>query len=310
MQIERIGTLQTDLGECPLWDAAAGMLWMLDCRHGHLLTVDPASGEHVHRALPAPVGSVAFNGPDSLVVALRNDVAIYTPSRGTLRRVASIDDRHDNLRLNDGAAMPDGSFVVGTMHVFRDPGEAPLGGLYRLAPDGKFSRLDQGLGVVNGPVAHPWKAECYVCDSEARMIYRYRMSAEGAWLAREPFVDTAPYQSAPDGCCFDDAGGLWTALVRAGAIARFDAEGRLTHHIALPVAHPASLCFGGPELDDLFVTTIRSSGRLAADGPLDGALLRIRGTGWRGAPRPHCRIELPANQAPTEGFTVAAPDFP
>jgi sugar lactone lactonase YvrE len=291
MQIERLGTLQTDLGECPVWDTDSQTLWMLDCRKGRLYTVDPQTGRDRFCELPAPLGSFALNGKDSLVVALKEDVAIYTPSTGKLRRVASIDDRHPNLRLNDGAAMPDGSFVVGTMHILRNPGEVPLGGLYRLDPAGGFTRLDRGLGVVNGPVPHPSRPEFYVCDSAARSIYRYRIDSAGAWSGREPFVDTEPYGSAPDGCCFDSEGGLWTALVYVGAIARFDAEGRLTHRIDLPVAHPASLCFGGPTLDDIYVTTIRDSGRLSAQGPLDGALLRVRGAGLRGAARTHCRVQ-------------------
>ena len=74
------------------------------------------------------------------------------------------------------------------------------------------------------------------------------------------------------------------------ALARFDAQGQLTHRVALPAAHPASLCFAGQNLDQLVVTTIRDSGRLKADGPWDGAVLRVSGLGFRGAPRPRCRI--------------------
>jgi sugar lactone lactonase YvrE len=60
--------------------------------------------------------------------------------------------------------------------------------------------------------------------------------------------------------------------------------------IDLPVTHPASLCFGGEDMTDIFVTSISDSGRLAASGPLDGCLLRLRGVGFVGAARPRCRI--------------------
>lgn len=292
MQIERIGAVRTDLGECPVWDAEKRKLWMLDCRKGRVHVIDPQDGRDHYYELPAPLGSFALNGDDSLVVALRGEVVIYTPSTGALRCVAAISDSHPNLRLNDGTAMPDGSFVVGTMHASPEPGQAPLGGLYRLDPVGGFERLDRGFGIVNGPVPHPSSAEFYVSDSAARRIYRYRLDEVGNLSDREIFVDTDALGSGPDGCCFDADGGLWTALVRVGAIARFDADGRLSHRIDLPVAHPASLCFGGPELEDLYVTSIRDSGRLRADGPLDGALLRVRGTGFRGAPRPRCRLRV------------------
>ncbi|MBY4895532.1 SMP-30/gluconolactonase/LRE family protein [Cupriavidus sp. AU9028] len=298
MQIERVGTLCTDLGECPVWDARQQRLWMLDCRRGHVILVDPGSGEHRVIELPAPLGSMALNGPDSVVVALQHEIALLFPATGALRTVAALDERHPHLRLNDGAAMPDGSFVVGTMHPVRGDSEPPLGGLYRLDPAGRLAQLDRDLAIVNGPVAHPSGKEVYVCDSAARAIYRYRIDSAGRWRARERFVDTQPWDSGPDGCCFDSEGGLWTALVRVGALARFDASGTLTHRIPLPVAHPASLCFGGEDLADLYVTTIRDSGRLRANGELDGALLRLRGTGWRGAPRPECRIAVPAMAGP------------
>ena len=48
-----------------------------------------------------------------LVVALKESIALVEPrSAAPPRVVARIDDRHPHLRLNDGTAMPDGSFVV------------------------------------------------------------------------------------------------------------------------------------------------------------------------------------------------------
>lgn len=291
MQIERIGALRAALGESPVWDAPRARLWFMDCRRGLVHQVNIATGESVAFAVPAPTGAFALNADGRLVLALKEDITLFDPAAKTLRMLARIDDSHPNLRLNDGTAMPDGSFVVGTMHVFREAGEAPLGGLYRLDDAGQLARLDRGLGVVNGPTPHPAAHRLYVADSEARKIYRYALDADGMLSNREVFVDTQALDSAPDGCCFDSDGGLWTALVHAGAIARFDADGRLTHKIALPVKHPASLCFGGDHLGDLFVTSISDSGRLLAEGQLDGALLRVRDIGFRGAPVPVCRID-------------------
>jgi sugar lactone lactonase YvrE len=56
---------------------------------------------------------------------------------------------------------------------------------------------------------------------------------------------------------------VWLALFGGGAIRRYTAAGRLDAHIALPVTHPTSLAFGGPGLDDLYVTLV-------------GPLLRLR----------------------------------
>ncbi len=296
VSIERLGHLVTALGECPVWDAERQRLWLLDCRAGlvHCINLDTGTDGGVVTGtplrVPAPVGSMALNADGRIVVALKEEVALLDPATGALQTLDRIGDSHPNLRLNDGAAMPDGSFVVGTMHVFRGDGEAPLGGLYRLDRHGRLHRLAQGFGTVNGPVLHPWNGRLYVADSAAKQIVSYAVDAAGALHDRQLFVDTSALGSAPDGCCFDTEGGLWTALVHLGAIARFDAQGQLSERVDLPVAHPASLCFVGPALEELVVTTISDSGRLRADGPQDGAVLRVRGLGVRGAPRPRCAI--------------------
>ncbi len=73
--------------------------------------------------------SFALNGDDEIIVALKDTFALVRLSDGTLRTLSeSIDDSHPHLRLNDGAPLPDGSFVAGTMHIHREAGEAPLGG--------------------------------------------------------------------------------------------------------------------------------------------------------------------------------------
>lgn len=286
----------TALGECPVWEAERQRLWLLDGRAGlvHCMELGaapgPDSGLETPLRVPAPVGSMALNADGRIVVALKEEVGLLDPATGALQTLDRIGDSHPNLRLNDGAAMPDGSFVVGTMHVFRAEGEAPLGGLYRLDRHGRLQRLATGFGTVNGPVLHPWNGRLYVADSAAKQIVSYAVDAAGALHDRQLFADTSAQGSAPDGCCFDAEGGLWTALVHVGAIARFDGQGQLRQQVDLPVAHPASLCFVGPALEELVVTTISDSGRLRADGPLDGAVLRLRGLGVRGAPRPRCAI--------------------
>ncbi|VTU30830.1 L-arabinolactonase [Variovorax sp. SRS16] len=293
MEIQRLGDLKTALGECPVWHGQ--QLWLMDCRLGLILALNPGTGAVTARhEVPPPLGSFAFNGDDGdcIVLSLKEEIAALNLRNGQLRTLARIEASHPHLRLNDGISLADGSFVVGTMHVFREPGEAPLGGLYRLDTRLHLHKLDDGLGITNGPCVNPVSGRLHVADSAARVIYSYEIAADATLADKQVFVRTDDQDSGPDGCCFDDEGGLWTALVRTGALARFDMQGRLTHKIDLPVAHPSALCFGGPEMADLFVTTISDSGRLSASGPLDGAVLKLTGSGFRGAARPVCRMPV------------------
>jgi sugar lactone lactonase YvrE len=293
MKIQRLGNLKLALGECPVWHA--GRLWLLDCREGLILALHPDSGQVAARhEAPAPLGSFAFNGDgdDCIVLSLKEEIAALDLRSGELRVLARIDAIHPHLRLNDGIALADGSFVTGTMHVLRETGKPPLGGLYRLDTGLRLHKLDEGIGITNGPCVNPVNGRLHVADSAARVINSYAIAADGTLADKQVFVRTDAHDSGPDGCTFDSEGGLWTALVRTGAVARFDMQGELTRWIDLPVAHPSALCFGGPDMADLFVTSISDSGRLSASGPLDGAVLKLIGVGFRGMARPVCRLPL------------------
>jgi L-arabinonolactonase len=291
MEIKRLGDLKTALGECPVWHGQ--QLWLMDCREGLIHALNPDTGVVTARhEAPPPLGSFAFNGDDCIVLSLKEEIAALNLRNGQLRSLARIEDSHPHLRLNDGISLADGSFVVGTMHVFRGPDEAPLGGLYRLDTRLQLHKLDDGLGITNGPCVNPVSGRLHVADSAARVIYSYAIAADGTLVDKQVFVRTDVHDSGPDGCCFDNEGGLWTALVRVGALARYDLQGQLTHKVDLPVSYPSALCFGGPEMGDLFVTTISDSGRLNASGPLDGAVLKLTGLGFRGTARPECRMPL------------------
>lgn len=287
--ISRVGSLTTDLGECPAWQD--GRLWLLDCRQGLVLALDATDGQVTSRvAAPPPLGSFAFDASGPMVLALKEQVVALDLTTGQWNSLARLDLPHPHLRLNDGCALPDGSFVVGTMHPLRPAGEAPQGGLYRLGRDLSLQRIAQGIGIANGPAVSPLNGRFHLADSEARTLHSWHLNRDGTLSDPQLFVDTAPWGSGPDGCCFDDEGGLWTALVRASALARFDAAGALTHWIPLPLTYPTAVCFGGADMDTLFVTSIRDSGRLSACGPLDGAVLKVTGSGFRGRARPTTRL--------------------
>ena len=80
----------------------------------------------------------------------------------------------------------------------------------------------------------------------------------------------------------DAEGGVWLALHGGGAIRRYTPDGRLDRVISLPVKHVTCCAFGGPDFDDLYITSMTY--RLPVeDQPLAGSLFRVR-PGVRGRP--------------------------
>jgi len=56
----------------------------------------------------------------------------------------------------------------------------------------------------------------------------------------------------------DSEGFIWSAHWVGWRITRYDPEGKVERVIPLPVGRPTSCAFGGPELNQLYVTSART----------------------------------------------------
>ncbi|MBE7213454.1 MAG: SMP-30/gluconolactonase/LRE family protein, partial [Gluconacetobacter diazotrophicus] len=106
------------------------------------------------------------------------------------------------------------------------------------------------------------------------------------------FARIPPADGIPDGATIDDAGGYWCALHGGGRLRRFGPDGTADRDVVLPVSQPTMCCFGGSDLDELFVTsaTDKLDAAQRAHEPLAGSLFRFR-PGVRG--RPGDAVERP-----------------
>lgn len=285
--IERVGVTKDRLGESPVWSAVEQRLYWVDSLEGLLHRLDPATGRHGAFHVPAPVGSFALRRAGGVILALADGFHAFDPATGATSALAALDIRHPELRLNDGKVDREGRFLAGTMHMNLAPGATPLGGLYRLAPGGRVSRLAGDIITANGPCLSPDGRTLYLADSPRHVIWRFDYPADEAPIGeRRVFADLASLATAPDGATVDAEGHLWSALVRSGEIARFDPAGRLLQRIPMPVSHPTSLTFGGPALDVLYVTSISRSHRLAASEAEAGGVFAVTGLGATGIAEP------------------------
>jgi sugar lactone lactonase YvrE len=275
--IRRIGETKDLLGESPCWDARSGAVCWIDSLAGTLRRHWPATGLAEQHGLPAPVGSIALCESGALVVALKTSFARYDFASRQLETLASVAVDHPDVRLNDGKCDPWGNFVAGTMHSNRQPGDALIGGLYRLRPDRTVEQLADDIAFTNGPCFSLDGRTLYVADSVARTIWAYDYAPERPLSGRRVFVQTESFGSGPDGATVDAEGFVWTVLVRIGKLGRFAPDGRLERVVKLPATYPTSLCFGGERLDTAFVTSISKSTQLEGKLPQDGGLFEVTG---------------------------------
>ena len=84
----------------------------------------------------------------------------------------------------------------------------------------------------------------------------------------------------PDGLTVDAEGGVWVAFFGGGEVRRYSPEGRLDAVVELPTPQISACTFGGPGLDELWITT---SAQKREGDPVAGSLFRVE-PGVRGRP--------------------------
>jgi L-arabinonolactonase len=269
------------LGESPLWDGREQALYWVDSRQCRVQRW--RAGQAVQSwATPSQVGSIALAQPGSLLLALEAGFAWLDLHSGATEMIAPVAHPEPAMRLNDGRTDREGRFLCGSMVLHR---RAADGALYRLELDGRVTPLVQGIGVANATCTSPDGRTLYSGDSLAGVIRAWDYAVDGSLSNERVFADTRLQGSGPDGASVDAEGCLWVALVLAAKLARYAPDGRLLRTLDVPVPYPTCPCFGGPDLQTLYVTSIRDTGNLLkSEHPDAGALVEIKGLGVRGLP--------------------------
>ena len=146
----------------------------------------------------------------------------------------------------------------------------------------------------------------YLADSETREIHSYAYNVDGSGASSSILSDKkllhekpADDKCVPDGSCVDSQGYLWNAVwctgEAKGMVVRIDpGTGHVVYTVHVPdlVSQVSCCCFGGTDLDILFITTARD-GRDAQVQPHAGALYAAR-VPFKGRPESRLKFAVPA----------------
>jgi L-arabinonolactonase len=268
--------IRAELGECPVWSVSEQALYWVDIYPGRLHRFDPATGANRFWQLPEAIGSFALCRDHAALVALRSGMHRFDLNSGTLAVVASPEADVPGNRLNDGRCDRQGRFWVGSM---ADPVDSrmPRGALYCLDADRNCTKAADGFFVSNGLAFSPDGRILYHSDSYApvRTIWAWDLDTDAGQISnRRVFVDTKGMPGRPDGAAVDADGCYWMAANDGWELVRFTPAGKIDRRIALPVAKPSMIAFGGSRLDTLYITSIRPTAGLEKQ-PQAGSLFAI-----------------------------------
>jgi sugar lactone lactonase YvrE len=258
------------LGESPQWNSKTGELFWVDFYGPTIRRLSP-NGTRTDWVLRqfATIGSLVFCADGRLVIAAENGLHIFDPCDGSTVPFADPNQGRADLAYNDAKVDRHGNYWVGNF----DAAEvAPRGILYVLNRNGEWRIGDSGFAVCNGPTFSPKGDVLYFSDSVGRQSLAYDLDRSGRLSGRRVFQRFSKQDGLPDGCCADAEGCTWIALHDGGKIVRLSPRGERLTTLWLPVPRVTACCFGGSNLQTLYVTTGKSA---ETPDPADGALFAI-----------------------------------
>jgi sugar lactone lactonase YvrE len=256
LQPEIVLPVHAELGEGPIWDVDTNTLVFVDIKGGAVHRFDPASGAHSAFDAGGLVATVVLDSDGDLVLARERTFARCRTDGSDLVAFGDFAVQGE-LRFNDGAVDPWGRLVMGTMDLQYT---RPIGALHRLDVDGTVTQLLDGITLSNGI---EWTADAtrmYYVDSGTQSIDVFDLHDDGELGARHRIVTMDEAPGGPDGLTLDAEGCIWVACWNRSYVRRYTPDGRLDTQVDFPVSAVTSVAFGGPALDQLFVTTAQPIG--------------------------------------------------
>lgn len=247
------------LGEGPVWDEQKRTLYWLDSFSMRWFCLTP-DDQLAHFSAPSAVGTLALRQDGGLLLGLEDGVYLADAENGRVSFLCNPEQGIIGNRFNDGKPGPCGRLFIGTMSTANNDGSgnAPAtGALYAVEEDGSWKRLLTGIGISNGMAWNRKKDTFYYADSPTRCVFAFDYDLKSGLLTNRRVAVMIPEgEGIPDGLTIDENDQLWIAQWGGWCVSHYDpATGELIGKISVPVEHVTSCCFGGENLDTLYITT-------------------------------------------------------
>lgn len=265
-------------GEAPFWHAREERLYWLDAPLQRIWRWHQPSGHAEHWDLPQTVTGMAPCRSDGLLLVMADGIYHVANWANTPMPLARLPLGATDSVIRGGRCDPWGRYWL-LQRPASASGPSRGGTLYclrtRSTPNPPLIAVRRGLHDVLGWSSSPDGRSFVWCDPLAQEVEQATLSNPGLWppelgmpitLTRfkrsapgTPDTSTlAPALDRPVGGAMDQAGRYWAAIAGNGRVICIDPQGHTVAEIAAPALQPSGLCFGGPDMRTLFLTTARA----------------------------------------------------
>lgn len=298
-KVEEIPGPQLDLGEGPHWDIQTQSLYYVSLLEATIHRLDHKSNK-VYNAKVEGCTYASFIVPvkgrsDEFVVGDGTRIVLISwdglsDRAKVLSCLADLGQRASGHRWNDGKVDSLGRLYAGVMITENggNPFEINTGKFYRFdARSRTFVQQLTGLYISNGLTWSEQTKKFYFVDSGAYDIKEFTMDEDGNVVSGKVLFDLKENGKKTvhflDGMTMDTEGNLFVAVFHAGKVLKIDPKGQVIQEIIIPTKQITSVAFGGPKLDELYVTTAKKQVLNPQDPPA-GATFKVTGLGVKGTP--------------------------
>lgn len=271
-QLEVIENTISDLGEGPVWLANEGVFYWVDIMEKQIRFYKPDTGKQWSIQTPDYIGAAVPAGKGRLICAMGSGFYHLDMDTQTFEEIATPESHLPGNRFNDGKCDREGRFWAGTLSMTSEP---EAGALYCLERDGSVRHMLSQIGCSNGLGWNSDDSVMYYIDTYTHEVHRFSYdAATGEISNREAIIRFSKEQGYPDGMTVDAEGMIWVAHWGGYGVSRWNPEtGEQLDMIELPVSQVTSCCFGGDNLDELFITSARTglSEQQLLEEPLAGS---------------------------------------
>ena len=190
-----------------------------------------------------------------------------------------------SIRFNDGKCDAAGRFWVGTMALSEEENK---GNLFVMETDLSVKKKIENVSISNGIAWNADNTIMYYINTPTNYVFAFDYDIENGEISNQRVaVDLTHENGFADGMTIDEEGMLWIAFYGGWRVARYNPEtGELLKQIELPVENVSCCTFGGPGLNDLYITTASKgmSEEALQQQPLAGSLFVLKDCGYKGLP--------------------------
>jgi sugar lactone lactonase YvrE len=270
---------------------AGEQVWFTDLLLGGIHRLSPDG--HVDNFLPERfhVGGLAVNHDGKIIFGGPGSLGWLDPATGASGVVFDAIDGKPFTGANDFIPDGKGGLYVGTLSKGADYSQEPqLTRLYHVDAECNVKLVSDELKFSNGVGLSPDSTKLYHNES-LNGVFVYDVAPDCSLANKALF---SPREDG-DGLAVDAEGGVWIAHFDGYELARYRPDGSLDRSIAFPHKIVSSLCFGGPDWRDLYVTTAGDHG---VESLFTGELPP------REASLFHARSDIPGMPVPVTRFTL------